>query len=348
MRAAQSLVASLLLLPGLLLPSVPLVAACAADASVATTPDDAQEPAPPPAPLPPPAADPFAAWLAASQAPADGFVAPVGRAWTDCGPGCWETRSAAPVRSIATGLVVAVASGGFTTRHLWYEDDRRIEADFRWEGVEHSLQTGQVLAKGEVVGASARLQMHSGLAPEGLRAWLPARGWLPVPQQEPVLALISHARHEMRLYSHGLEQSRHQVGFGQAEGDKERRGDNRSPKGMYFVVARSTGPFDGPWADYYGGHWTKLNYPNAWDAARGVEAGLIDLAQQQAITRAWRRRALTAQDTRLGGGIGLHGWAEEWPDRGTRGLSWGCIVLHLSEVAQVYAALPEGAMVVLF
>ncbi|MBK7754862.1 MAG: L,D-transpeptidase [Deltaproteobacteria bacterium] len=29
-------------------------------------------------------------------------------------------------------------------------------------------------------------------------------------------------------------------------------------------------------------------------------------------------------------------------------MSWGCIVLHLSDVAKVYEALPDGAMVILF
>lgn len=335
-----------LLLPHLILPWALLNTACAADASVAPAPSEARVADAPPPPLP--ASDPFAAFLTSSQTPADAFAAPVGRGWTECGPSCWETGSPVPVHSIAAGRVIAVATDGFTSHHLWYEDDRRMEADFRWEGVAHGLQLGQALTQGQVVGTSSHLRIDSDVAPEGLRAWLPARSWLPVPQKEPVLALISHARDELRLYSQGVEQSRHQVGFGQAEGDKEERGDNRSPKGMYFVVARSTGPFDGPFGEYYGGHWTKLNYPNAWDAARGVEAGLIDVAEQRSITRNWRRRALTAQNTRLGGGIGLHGWAHEWSDDGTRGLSWGCIVLHLSEVAQVYAALPEGAMVVLF
>jgi Uncharacterized protein conserved in bacteria len=152
----------------------------------------------------------------------------------------------------------------------------------------------------------------------------------------------------MRIYEGGEEVLRTTVGFGQAEGDKQRRGDRMTPKGMYFVVVKSEGPFTGPFGAYYGGTWIKVNYPNAWDAARGVDDGLITAAQQRAITRAYFDRALTLQGTKLGSGIGLHGWAEEWSDDGPHGLSWGCVVMHLADNRDVYAKVPEGSMVVMF
>jgi hypothetical protein len=88
-------------------------------------------------------------------------------------------------------------------------------------------------------------------------------------------------------------------------------------------------------------------YPNAWDAARGVDEGLITPSQQRAISKSWRRRELSMQGTRLGSGIGLHGWAGEWSNDGSRHLSWGCVVLHMSDVEEIYASLPEGSMVVM-
>jgi lipoprotein-anchoring transpeptidase ErfK/SrfK len=48
----------------------------------------------------------------------------------------------------------------------------------------------------------------------------------------------------------------------------------------------------------------------------------------------------------LGGGIGFHGWAGEWEGPRAR-LSWGCVVLHMRDVARVFDAIPVGAMVVL-
>ncbi|MBK9370378.1 MAG: hypothetical protein IPN01_29495 [Deltaproteobacteria bacterium] len=92
---------------------------------------------------------------------------------------------------------------------------------------------------------------------------------------------------------------------------------------------RQQSPFDGPFGAYYGGHWMRLNYPNPWDAARGVDAGLITVAQQREITQRYWAGLATNERTSLGGGIGMHGWAEGGPTR-ERQMGWGCIVLPLS------------------
>lgn len=83
-------------------------------------------------------------------------------------------------------------------------------------------------------------------------------------------------------------------------------------------------------------------------AARGRAARLLTPAQESSIAAAWERRAPTLETTRLGGGIGFHGWAREWEDTGPRHLSWGCVVLHLSDIQDFYDRLPAGAMVVIF
>jgi hypothetical protein len=49
-----------------------------------------------------------------------------------------------------------------------------------------------------------------------------------------------------------------------------------------------------------------------------------------------------------GGGINFHGCARELPNKGPRHLSWGCVVLHLSDISNFYDQLPAGAMVVIF
>ena len=138
------------------------------------------------------------------------------------------------------------------------------------------------------------------------------------------------------------------VSFGQAKGAKEIEGDNKTPKGMYFVVQKHRGQFDGPYAEYYGGHWIKINYPNKYDADRGVTQGIISEQQRNEISVAWQRRALTKQDTKLGSGIGFHGWNKEWDNDGPRHLSWGCVVMHLKDVGKLYEQLTEGTMVVIF
>jgi hypothetical protein len=323
----------------LLLASLFLIACTTAPAAVA--PPEAAAVAPQPA-------DPFVTWLSAEVPVADGFSDPVDGAWADCGPGCWSHEGAAPVMATAHGRVADVGPDHLVLEHQWYEDQVRAVAQSTWTGLRSPLTVGTEVQRGDPIGTSARLQGSISTADGPLRTFLRGHRERFVPQDEPALALISHDLDELRIYRDGVETMRTTVGFGQAEGDKQRRGDLMTPKGMYFVVVKSKGPFTGRYGAYYGGTWIKINYPNAWDAARGVDEGLITSAQQRSITRAWSERALTPQGTVLGSGIGLHGWIEEWPDDGPHGLSWGCIVMHLRDNQAVYASLPEGSMVVLF
>ena len=117
---------------------------------------------------------------------------------------------------------------------------------------------------------------------------------------------------------------------------------------MYFVTQKHRGQFGGPYGEYYGGHWIKINYPNKYDAAWGRAEGVISPQQEARISAGWEKRAPTAQDTGLGGGIGFHGWIKEWDDAGPRHLSWGCVVMHIYDTSQLYDQIPEGAMVVIF
>jgi hypothetical protein len=314
----------------------------------------ATEAASPPAPLPPEAAPP-AAHSAALDPQAellrpglltDGFSPATGQGWAPCGEAlCRSTPG--EVRAIGAGRVGKVEEGALELEHEWVENHERRRGRSRYEGLTTTLPVGAELRRGQTLGRATRLQLRLPDSEESPADFISLRTTLPIPAEEPVLALISHDDYELRLYERGVERGRYAVSFGQAQGVKEQRGDNRSPKGMYFVVARSQGPFSGPVGEYYGGHWTKINYPNPWDARRGRERGWISPAQEQGIRRAWSRRQLTAQNTRLGGGIGLHGWAWEWPDEGLRHLSWGCVVLHLRDVGHIYASLPEGSMVIL-
>jgi hypothetical protein len=117
---------------------------------------------------------------------------------------------------------------------------------------------------------------------------------------------------------------------------------------MYFVIQKHSGEFDGPYAEYFGGYWMRINYPNAFDASRGRSQKLISAKEEQEIATKWALREPTLERTALGGGIGFHGWNKEWDDRGPRDLSFGCIVLHLHDVANFYERIPEGTMVVIF
>jgi hypothetical protein len=117
---------------------------------------------------------------------------------------------------------------------------------------------------------------------------------------------------------------------------------------MYFIIQKHRGKFDQPYGEYYGGYWIKINYPNKYDAMRGRTQQLISGEERDKISAAWERRAPTVETTRLGGGIGFHGWIREWDNSGPRHLSWGCVVMHLRDISQLYDEVPQGTMVVIF
>jgi hypothetical protein len=137
------------------------------------------------------------------------------------------------------------------------------------------------------------------------------------------------------------------VSFGQGKGQKVVEGDMKTPKGMYFVIQKHRGDFGGAYGPYYGGHWIKINYPNKYDAGRGAAQQMISRQEQGTITAAWEKRAATLETTKLGGGIGFHGWIREWDNSGPRHLSWGCVVMHLYDIEKLYDQIPEGTMVVI-
>jgi len=279
---------------------------------------------------------------------ADGFGAPVGAGWARCGGGCWRRDRPSPVLAIASGAVVSNEGGALRIHHAWYEDEEPRELVAVYQGVEGGPAAGAVVARGQAIGLSGAFSLRLEGGEGAVDAFLAARPSLPVPLAEARLALISHEARQMRVYDHGAPIASFEVGFGQEEGTKERRGDNRSPRGVYYITDHSRGPFGGDYADFYGGLWMRLNYPNAHDAARGVDQGLITPEQQLAISRAWRARQPTLRDTALGGGIGIHAWIAPWDLDGPRRLSWGCVVVQPVDADAVYAALPVGSMVILF
>jgi hypothetical protein len=299
---------------------------------------------------PSPEADAFEAYLHPPALPADGFE-PV--------PVPSRLRAGSQVRALAHGRVEAVGEdgGSLTLEHFYYENHelRRVRSEYAGlEGV--TQRPGEPVTRGQPLGRvrarrlfTVTLHAEQRLSAAEARRFTQARASLPLPAREPVLLLLSQARHELRLYAHGQEVRRMEVGFGQAEGRKQVRGDNRTPLGMYFVVQKHKGAFSGPFAAYYGGHWLRLNYPNAFDADRGLSERLITREVRDRIARAWAERKPTDASTRLGSGIGLHGWVDTWTLEKTGGrLSWGCVVMHNPDIAALFDQVPEGTMVVLF
>ncbi len=291
-----------------------------------------------------------------------------------------------PVHAVAAGRVVAVERAGppwgniVVIGHLFYENHEKRALRSLYAHLDQvDVQVGQDVTRRQVVGAlrhepgaSEHAHLHlelrwdatlaptfsptnAGWSAEELeRAYAPPSSFIRahrrlfVPQAELDLVLVDQASLQMQVIAGGQSLGVFPVSLGQGEGRKRKRPGHQTPQGLYFVVARHRGAFSGEWAEYFGGHWLKINYPNAFDARFGREQGWITALQEQEIATAWAERRATPSRTVLGGGIGFHGWIDDWPLDGPRRLSFGCIVMRNADIAAVYERIPLGTMVVVF
>jgi hypothetical protein len=264
-----------------------------------------------------------------------------------------QAASSADARAVAAGRVSSVGGNELTIEHLYYENYEKKNVFTVYSDLsEITVAADEVVFRGQKLGTKKvgafGFQLR-GSAERDAKTFLRARRKLFLPPEEEVLVLVDQENYRLALYHRGVLQKKIEVGFGQAKGRKERQGDLKTPKGMYFVTHKQRGEFPGRYGGYYGGHWIKLNYPNTYDAERGVERGWIKPERAKSIAAAWEKRELTDQKTALGGGIGLHGWIEEWdPKKDGSHLSWGCVVLHLRDISAIFDAVPVGSMVVIW
>lgn len=307
-----------------------------------------------------------------------------GEDWNGRGGG--STDLGQDVHSVANGRVVFAEHCGrlwgnvVMVAHAFYENNRRLKIFSLYAHLlEIKVTTGQEVRRRQVIGSIGQdpeklfsphlhleLRWDETLEPTFWpssngkdQAWIRERYAQPsefinahrslrVPQNEQSLVLVDHESYRARFYQQGALKAEYDVAFGQGRGQKMIEGDNKTPKGMYFVIEKHRGRFDQPYGEYYGGHWVKINYPNKYDADRGLAQQIISKQQQSDIATAWQRRQPTPQNTGLGSGIGFHGWNREWDNSGPRHLSWGCVVMHLKDIGTFYNQIPEGTMVVIF
>ena len=305
-----------------------------------------------------------------------------GEDWTI--PGSPNAALRQPIHSIAAGRVLFADDGGkalgqtIVTEHTFYENNQKRTIRSRYVNLsELKVKQGDLVTRlqaiatvGESQERESNAHLHFDLSidekgssnsftfadnPELLNHYVAPSEFINehrklfIPQQESTLVLVDQASYRMPLYHSGNLHGEYNVSFGQSEGQKRTQGDNKTPKGMYFIIQKHRGnDFPGPYGGYYGKHWMKINYPNKYDAAWGRSQGVINAKQEATITASWQNRSATLENTGLGGGIGFHGWINEWDNRGPRRLSWGCVVMHISDVTQLFDKMPEGSMIVIF
>ncbi len=99
---------------------------------------------------------------------------------------------------------------------------------------------------------------------------------------------------------------------GQAEGDKQKEGDKRTPEGVYFVEEKVPGKLD---FELYGDRAFSLNFPNPVDRLKG----------------------------KTGHGIWIHGRGKQLLAQDTR----GCVALSAQDIKSLDGQIPSGTPVVI-
>lgn len=174
---------------------------------------------------------------------------------------------------------------------------------------------------------------------------------LPIALADEAAVLVAwKSRYRMGLYERGKLVKSYVIGLGQSPlGHKESQGDNRTPEGEYRIIQKSRGPFNGgPYSQYLGVAWLRINYPNEADAINGFRKGLITKGQKDAIIKANQTGKEPPKSTRLGGGIGVHGWRGNWPGEDRQNLTWGCISMQNPQLDDLYRQVGVGTRVVIY
>ncbi len=174
---------------------------------------------------------------------------------------------------------------------------------------------------------------------------------LTMPYLEEKIVIAVKSSFKMYLYCKGKVNKTYEIALSQKPmGRKLKQGDLKVPEGEYLIIQLAKGPFgDNPWwFKYLGPRWIKLNYPNIYDAKRGVAQGLITKKQYKNIETAIKASSIPSQKTALGGGIGIHGWIEQdWENSSPRALTWGCISMHNNELKEFYNVIDKGTKIII-
>ena len=128
--------------------------------------------------------------------------------------------------------------------------------------------------------------------------------------------VVEKSQHRLSLYYRGLLMRSYLVALGQQpKGDKVRKGDNRTPEGMFRIEARN------PRSLYH--RALRISYPDAEHIARA--------------------RALGVQP---GGDIMIHGLParQAWVGAAHRDFDWteGCIAVTNKEIEEIWSVVPVG------
>jgi murein L,D-transpeptidase YafK len=119
-------------------------------------------------------------------------------------------------------------------------------------------------------------------------------------------------------------------------GDKTKKDFASTPEGWYSVGSRHTSDDSDEFADSRYEHALFVNYPNADDVQRALDAEIIDNRTAVRLRRHIARGYIPDQGTPMGGSIMIHSWGD-----GT-GTTWGCIGLKDADMIWLFAHTRKG------
>jgi len=153
----------------------------------------------------------------------------------------------------------------------------------------------------------------------GLDSVSPHQPWLLVDTKKDTLVVMK-GNQQLKTFPH--------VALGSSGvGVKYRRGDNKTPVGVFrvgWINERSR------FKTFIG-----LDYPNIDYAQRALREHRIDALTYERIRSAWVNGYTPPQDTPLGGQIGIHGVGHGDPEIHRAGINWtsGCVALDNQQIA---------------
>ncbi len=145
--------------------------------------------------------------------------------------------------------------------------------------------------------------------------------------------LIEKSGRRLTVLDGGQVVKRYPASLGGKRGDKVRKGDLRTPEGVFYVCLKN------PRSKYVLS--LGLSYPNIKNAERGLRDGLIGRREYDKIFYAIGKGRQPPWDTKLGGEIMIHG------DRRGGRYTQGCIALENDAIRELYRRIPLGTKVII-
>ncbi len=139
------------------------------------------------------------------------------------------------------------------------------------------------------------------------------------------LIIVDKAANALYVYNEHGRILTYRAVFGEGEpGDKLVEGDNKTPLGVFHIIAKKIHPQWGP--------FLLLDYPNEDSWRKFNEA---------------KSEGKIPSSAHIGGGIGIHGTRnnEDWAVDRLQNWTWGCISVKHEEARQLYDLIPVGTEV---